>query len=576
MSFSEITADDFARRFAMRGAKIMWLLGAGASASAGIPTASDMIWDFKQQLYVTQRRVAPGTVRDLTNPAVRAQLQNFIDASGNYPAPGHVDEYAALFEAAYPNERDRRTYIDARISRGKPSYGHLALATLMRAKRLNLVWTTNFDALIADACARIYGSTKDLTTAALDAPDVGLEAMAQGQWPIEMKLHGDFRSRRLKNTSDELLTQDVKLRQSLVEAAKRFGLVIAGYSGRDDSIMDTLREAVRQGGSFPAGLFWLHRGEGDPPAAVPDLLTQAAAAGIDGGLVRVENFDEALRDLVRILPDLDTTELDKFGAERSIWSPSPKPAGKSSYPVLRLNAVPVVTSPVSCLRVDCDIGGHADITAAIAAAGVDILATRSRRGVLAFGTEGDIRRAFGPFNIRTIDLHSIEPRRLRYDSQERGLLKSALSRALARHHGLELLHRRSRDILYPRNPDDAKLKQLREVAGTLGGKLSAPANVSWREGVMLQLEWADERLWLVIDPRPIALNITEEGRAAAAAFIKEKTFNRYNERANGLISFWSTFLAASGASLRALNLTTGVDAVFVLSPENAFSGRLSP
>lgn len=77
MSFPEVTADDFARRFAMRGDKLMWLLGAGASASAGIPTAGDMIWDFKQQLYITQRRVAPETVRDLTNPAVRAQLQSF-------------------------------------------------------------------------------------------------------------------------------------------------------------------------------------------------------------------------------------------------------------------------------------------------------------------------------------------------------------------------------------------------------------------------------------------------------------------------------------------------------------------
>jgi hypothetical protein len=255
-----------------------------ASAAAGIPTAGDMIWDFKQQLYVTQRRVAPETVRDLTKPAVRAQLQGFIDANGNYPAPGHVDEYAALFEAAYPNERDRRTYIDAKISRGKPSYGHLAMATLMRANRLNLVWTTNFDALIADACARIYGSTKHLTTVALDAPDVGLEAIAQDQWPIEMKLHGDFRSRRLKNTSDELLTQDVKLRQSLVEAAKRFGLVVAGYSGRDDSIMDTLREAVRQAGSFPAGLFWLYRGEGDPPAAVQDRCAALRKAGVNSGV----------------------------------------------------------------------------------------------------------------------------------------------------------------------------------------------------------------------------------------------------------------------------------------------------
>lgn len=33
----------------MRGGLLMWLLGAGASASAGVPTAWDMIWEFKQQ-----------------------------------------------------------------------------------------------------------------------------------------------------------------------------------------------------------------------------------------------------------------------------------------------------------------------------------------------------------------------------------------------------------------------------------------------------------------------------------------------------------------------------------------------
>ena len=34
-----VGADDFARRFALRAGNLMWLLGAGASASAGIPTA---------------------------------------------------------------------------------------------------------------------------------------------------------------------------------------------------------------------------------------------------------------------------------------------------------------------------------------------------------------------------------------------------------------------------------------------------------------------------------------------------------------------------------------------------------
>jgi len=39
------------RLFQLRGAQIMWFLGAGASRSAGIKTAGDMIWDFKQRLY---------------------------------------------------------------------------------------------------------------------------------------------------------------------------------------------------------------------------------------------------------------------------------------------------------------------------------------------------------------------------------------------------------------------------------------------------------------------------------------------------------------------------------------------
>lgn len=49
----QIGADDFARRFSLRAKNLMWLLGAGASAGAGIPTAGDMVWEFKQQLLTT-------------------------------------------------------------------------------------------------------------------------------------------------------------------------------------------------------------------------------------------------------------------------------------------------------------------------------------------------------------------------------------------------------------------------------------------------------------------------------------------------------------------------------------------
>lgn len=155
-----IGADDFVRRLALRADNTMWFLGAGASASAGIPTAADMIWEFKQRLYVSQRRVEPHAVADLSNAAIRARLQAHVDASEQFPTAGAADEYAALFEAVYAAEADRRSYIDSKMVGASPSYGHLALATLMRAGLTRLLWTTNFDPLVADASARVYGAVR--------------------------------------------------------------------------------------------------------------------------------------------------------------------------------------------------------------------------------------------------------------------------------------------------------------------------------------------------------------------------------------------------------------------------------
>src|SRR5436853_7117865 len=98
----QVGGDDFARRFSLRAGNLTWLLGAGASASAGIPTAGDMIWEFKQQLFISQRRASPQAVADLSSPVIRAQLQAHIDSSENLPPPSAPDEYAALFEAVYP------------------------------------------------------------------------------------------------------------------------------------------------------------------------------------------------------------------------------------------------------------------------------------------------------------------------------------------------------------------------------------------------------------------------------------------------------------------------------------------
>ncbi|HUZ72238.1 MAG TPA: hypothetical protein VMU87_04575, partial [Stellaceae bacterium] len=106
---------------------------------------------------------------------INPHAKDRCDALDRLPPPDSLNEYVALFEAAYPSESDRRTYIAAKLSGAKPSYGHIALATLMKAGRAQIVWTTNFDPLIADACAKVHEGTGHLTTVAL----------ARSKWPME-------------------------------------------------------------------------------------------------------------------------------------------------------------------------------------------------------------------------------------------------------------------------------------------------------------------------------------------------------------------------------------------------------
>ena len=569
-----IAPDDFARRFSLRAKNLMWFLGAGASASAGLPTAIDMIWDFKQKLYVSQRRGSLQTVSDLSHPLVRARLQAHVDSLG-LPPSGAPDEYADLFEAVYPAESDRQKFLDAKVAGATPSYGHTALAVLMRARLARIVWTTNFDALIADACAQVFGTTSALTTVALDAPGLAAHTIASERWPVEIKLHGDFRSRRLKNTRDELLHQDVRLRQVLADQCSRFGLVIVGYSGRDDSIMDTLEEAIDRSGAFPAGLFWLHRGEGPPLPRVDRLLTRGAQAGVEVALVPIQNFDESLRDSTGLIDSIDTQPLTDFASARRPWSPPSLPhVQRRGWPVVRLNALRVVEAPSTCRRVVCEIGGTSEVRQAVEKAGVDILAVRSHAGVLAFGADGDVRAVFEDYSITEFDLHTLELRRRRYDSAERGLLRDALTNAMARHRNLAVRRRRSSDFLWPADPQDAIWRPLRDLVGPLSGTVPDHPDLEWSEGVSTRLDWASDRLWLLLEPGTVFDEVTDDNRAAAADFARERTGARYNRVLNDLIDFWALHVAHDGDEMRALDVGHGVDAVYRLSPITGFSRRI--
>ena len=54
IQYSSMTETEFLRHYIPNAPQIMWFLGAGTSRSAGMPTATDLIWDLKLRYYCLQ------------------------------------------------------------------------------------------------------------------------------------------------------------------------------------------------------------------------------------------------------------------------------------------------------------------------------------------------------------------------------------------------------------------------------------------------------------------------------------------------------------------------------------------
>jgi hypothetical protein len=566
----------FLRLHGSRAPALQWLLGAGTSATAGVPTAWHMIWEFKRTIFCSEQRVALSACQNLSEAALRERIQRHFDAAGGHPPLDDPAEYAHYFELAYPDEKDRRAYIDAKVRGVEPSFGHTCLAVLIAAGRVRIVWTTNFDPALETSCVRVLGSTGHLAVATLDNPTLAEEAIAEERWPLAGKLHGDFQSMRLKNIREELREQDARLRGALVRASGRYGLIVCGYSGRDASVMDALDEAAVEGG-FPAGLFWIHCGETPPLPRVEQLIAKATAVGITGAIVEAQNFDELMGDVLRQTPDLPAEVLDRAEREAPRVSHAPLPAAGTQWPAIRTNALPVLDWPSSARRIECDIGGAKALREALRDAGIAdrVVAARTKPGVLAFGADDALRKALEPHTITQSDLHTIETHRLRYESGEHGLLAEAVAIALARDRPLLVRRRRLGWALVvdPRKWNEPQLASLTAVTGRPLGRL--PSGAHWAEAVALRLDWHLDRLWLLLDP--IIWMSRSNGRRPTADmdFVRERRARRYNPQSDALLAAWIGILLGrqETARISAFGGVDGIDATFVIAGTTAYSRR---
>ena len=608
---SHVSSDVFARSFAQRGRQLAWLLGAGASASAGIPTGADMVADFKKRLFCADTGI-PRQEVDISDPLWQERISTYFDGARGFPPAGDPREYATAFEAAYPEAPDRRSYIENAVKKGSPSFGHRVLASLISDGLVRCLFTTNFDPLVERATA----VTDDLlppdrqahlAVSALDSVERGERCLREDAWPLLVKLHGDYQSEYLKNTTQELQTQDEQLRRILVNGLARFGLVVVGYSGRDDSILDALDEAVACEGAFPSGLWWVARPGTTLLPRVASLLERAATSGIEVRVVDSENFDEFAGDLEGEVDLTDPLRQHVRSVQpRPLVEPVALPESRDpDLPAVRCSALELLRLPEVAREVTLDRPlTTSEARGLIKDARVWATVASYGRRLAVFGPDDDIERTFAPVGGRLTGETALNPAER---STDLGLVYDSLVKAIARHRPLRPILRHRGHAVVVRPPDgsgrDGIARDHREVLMELQRAYQAQLTGSvhglkrpYAEGIRVRIEAWDGRWWLVYEPYtwvdfPSASDLDSRPeepqrhsglrwkdsspRSAVDDWRRERWAQRYNRRWNAILAAWAKLIAPElETNLSAHDVNgPGINADFRVFRTTAWSSR---
>ena len=287
-----MTLDAFVRSIGVRrSAPIAVFLGAGASTSSGIPSAQMCIWEWKRQIFLTNNPGLEDQFAELSLDGVRRRIQRWLDKQETYPRENTPDEYGFYIRQCFPISDDRRAYFAELIRHASPHIGYRLLCHLAQADLVRSVWSPNFDCL-AGPCRRQLQAQSHRGRHRHAEPRQ--PAPAKGEL-LCVSMHGDYRYDPLKNTAEELQRQEAALHNALVAELRDTSLVVAGYSGRDQSLMDALRAAY----ASPAAASSIGAASPRPnrPLHVAELIEHVRSHGRKAYFVASLGFDDLLTRL---------------------------------------------------------------------------------------------------------------------------------------------------------------------------------------------------------------------------------------------------------------------------------------
>lgn len=222
------------------------LLGAGISASSGIPTS----WDVENSLILAIARIH--------NEAPDDPIRWYAEKYGN--PPRYDDLLAHLTASQTERQKLLKNFFvpvneDGEFEAFRPTPAHRAIAQLVFSKRIRIILTTNFDQLVETALRDIGLEP----TIIREASQLTGMAPLHAQECIVIHLHGDYLTPvGLLNTAEELTSYPPETNELLDKVLGEYGLVIVGWSGRWDV---ALRSALGRTSSKHYGRYWIDENE---------------------------------------------------------------------------------------------------------------------------------------------------------------------------------------------------------------------------------------------------------------------------------------------------------------------------
>lgn len=525
-----------------------WFLGAGTSASANLPTATDIIWDLKTQYYCIQEK------QDIKNQDVqilqiRNKIQEYISSKG-FPAEYDEDEYSFYFDLMFKNniEAQRQYLVKALSSENIAlSIGHRALAALMSERIAKVVFTTNFDKVIENAHSSVCG--RDLSSYHLEGANACTPAYNNNEFPLYAKIHGDFQYQRLSNLKEDLLKADEEIRRCFMAAATRFGIIVAGYSGRDKCVMELFNEALNVPNAFSHGLYWTVLKNSKIHPRVTELISAARGKGIDAYIVEIDSFDSIMGQLWKSLPQRSQSLDDKVlrSIEKKVIIPMPKQS--NSGEIIRFNILPVKDLPTQCFKIESNTSlTWADIKE-IQKDSFGKAISWIDGDICAWGQRGDIGNLFPKDSRISLKDLSEDIANLKDHKALQSALEELICKSLTRNE--LLIHRKNVILVSDKHFQSTKLQNLRECVGQVGGLLPDTSIVNrdgerktvkptWCWSVELTLKQFNDEYFIVLSPNIwISPRVVRE---EFKEFLDGKRQVLKNDRMDKLLSAWIEIL----------------------------------